>query len=331
MAARDRSLDTIRGLAILLVLIGHYLHAAPFSVAGAPAGTWVQDFGHGGVLLFFLLSGYLIWTTAQRAPAPAFLLRRFSKIVPAYWANVLFVAIMGSLVAVFPSFGMRDVLGNLAFLEGSFGVAAMSGVYWTLIVEVKFYVLFALVHYTPLRQLFWLVPFAAVAVNVGAFLALGRSSTFLTYLPAFFIGAAIAAREKKIVADWFVAALAAATMLNLGLGATHRGWPAAAFLALDIAVFLGVRRAGVSIGWLAGLGVVSYSIYLYHMTLGQPLLEAFGPTAGALWPLLLAAVTASMLALSWLSWRWIEGPGVAVARRWEAVRPSASAPPAPLP
>jgi peptidoglycan/LPS O-acetylase OafA/YrhL len=104
-------------------------------------------------------------------------------------------------------------------------------------------------------------------------------------------------------------------MLNLGLAAAFRGQAAAVFLALDIAVFLAARRSGFSVGWLAWLGVVSYSVYLYHMTLGQPLLETFGPSAGALWPLLLAGVTLAMLAASWLSWRHVEGPGVAAARR----------------
>jgi peptidoglycan/LPS O-acetylase OafA/YrhL len=315
--SRDQSLDTVRGLAILFVLLGHFLHAAPFAIGGVAVATFVRDFGHGGVLLFFLLSGYLIWTTAQRAPAPVFLIRRFGKIAPAYWVNVLFVALMGALVPIFPAFGWKDILGNIAFLEGSLGVAPMSGVYWTLIVEVKFYVLFALLFYSPLRPLFWLAPFAAVAANIGAFAMLGRSSTFLTYLPAFFIGAAIAAHESKAVAGWLVAAVALATMLNLGFAAAHRGPAAALFLAFDIAVFLLARRSGFALGWLAWLGVVSYSVYLYHMTLGQPLLETFGPTAGALWPPLLAAVTAAMLAVSWLSWRYVEGPGVAAARRLE--------------
>jgi peptidoglycan/LPS O-acetylase OafA/YrhL len=317
--ARSQSLDTIRGIAILLVLIGHFLHAAPFAVAGVKAGVWVQDFGHGGVLLFFLLSGYLIWTTAQRAPARTFLLRRFAKIAPAYWVNVLFVAAMGALVWFFPRFGPTDILGNLAFLEGSLGVMPMSGVYWTLIVEVKFYLLFALVFYSPLRPLFWLVPFAAVAANLAAVAYLGRGSTFLTYLPAFFIGAGIAAMDRKLVPVWMLALIAAATVIGLGVGATHRGWPAAVFLAIDLALFLAIQRAAIEVRWLAWLGIVSYSVYLYHMTLGQPVLETFGPTAGWLWPLLLAGVTAAVLAASWLSYRFVETAGVAAGRRIEGL------------
>jgi peptidoglycan/LPS O-acetylase OafA/YrhL len=315
--ARNRSLDTIRGIAILLVLVGHYLHAAPFSVLGSKVGAWVQDFGHGGVLLFFLLSGYLIWTTAQRVEAPVFLLRRFAKIAPAYWVNVLFVAAGGALVAFFPSFGARDVIGNLLFLEGSFGVAPMSGVYWTLIVEVKFYILFALVFYSPLRPLFWLTPFAAVAANLAAIALLGRSSTFLTYLPAFFVGAGLAAFDRKTLAAPLLGLVAAAAVLSLAATATHRAWPAAAFLLVDIGLFLLIHRRGMALGPLAWLGVVSYSVYLYHMTLGQPILEAFKAVEGPMWLLLLAGVAIAVLAVSWLSWRWVETAGVAAGRRIE--------------
>jgi peptidoglycan/LPS O-acetylase OafA/YrhL len=229
---------------------------------------------------------------------------------------------MGAMVPIFPAFGLKDILGNLMFLEGSLGVAPMSGVYWTLVVEVKFYILFALVFYSPARPLLWLVPLAAVAANLAAAAMLGRSSTFLTYLPAFFIGAGFAAMDRRMLAPWALASIAMATMLGLGFGAAFRGWPAAAFLAVDIVLFMAVRRFGWSVGWLAWLGVISYSVYLYHMTLGQPLLETFGPAAGLLWPLLLAGVTAAMLALSWLSWRFIETPAVLAARRLERPTPS---------
>jgi peptidoglycan/LPS O-acetylase OafA/YrhL len=318
--ARNQSLDTLRGLAILLVLIGHYAHSAPYAAGGVKAGAWTQDFGQGGVLLFFLLSGYLIWTTAQKVPAPVFLLRRFAKIVPAYWVNVLFVAGAGALIPVFPAFGIKDTLGNLLFLEGSLGVTALSGVYWTLVVEVKFYLLFALVFFTPLKRLFWLVPLVAVAINIAAFGLTGRPSTLLTYLPVFFIGAGLAAMGRKALPAWAVVLIAAAALAGVAICAPYRGWQTAVFLALDIGLFLALPRLGFAEKRLAWLGVVSYSIYLYHMTLGQPLLDWLGPMSGALWPVLLAGVAALVLAVSWLSWRWVELAGVAVARRWEGKR-----------
>ena len=137
-ASRDQPLDTLRGAAIGLVLAGHYLQYAPYTVGGLPLGRWLQDFGQGGVLLFFMLSGYLIYTTAQGRDATTFLTKRFAKIVPAYWVNVAFVLLAGWLLAGFPRFALKDALGNLAFLEGSLGIESLSGVYWTLVVEVKF-------------------------------------------------------------------------------------------------------------------------------------------------------------------------------------------------
>ncbi len=314
---RNPSLDTLRGLAILLVLIGHYGKFAPYDVAGQRFGDWVTDFGHGGVLLFFVLSGFLIWSRAQTVVGPVFLLRRFAKIVPAYWVNVAFVALAGLCVSFFPAFGLRDTLGNLLFLEGSFGIIPLSGIYWTLVIEVKFYLLFALVFFTPLRPLLWLVPLAAFAANTAAFMALGRASTFLIYLPAFFVGAALAAQGRDPWAKGMLPVCVALTALGLALFAPFRGWQAAVFFALDAALFWVVYRGGFEVRWLALLGVISYSVYLYHTTLGYPLLAEYGPGLGAAWPALLVGVVLLVGAVSWLSWRFVEQRGVALARGFE--------------
>jgi peptidoglycan/LPS O-acetylase OafA/YrhL len=316
-AQRNTSLDTLRGLAILFVLIGHYTKFAPYAVAGYSLESWFTDFGHGGVILFFMLSGYLIWTKGQENPAPVFLLRRFAKIVPAYWMNVLFVAAAGLLIWLFPAFGLKDTLGNLLFLGGSMGISPLSGVYWTLIVEVKFYLLFALVFYTPLRRFFWLVPLAAVAVNLFLFFTIQRASTLLIYLPIFFIGAAIAAVERQKLTFTVVLALAAISMIGLALAAPHRGWQAAVFLAVDLALFWALYRYQIGQRHLAWLGVISYSVYLYHTTLGFPLLEAFGPSFGALWPVWMALVLLLVGVVSWLSYHSIELRFVRLARRLE--------------
>jgi peptidoglycan/LPS O-acetylase OafA/YrhL len=316
--ARNPSLDTLRGLAILLVLIGHYGKFAPYDLAGSRFGDWVTDFGHGGVLLFFVLSGFLIWSRAQHVPVRVFLLRRFAKIVPAYWLNVLFVAVAGALIAFFPSFGVQDTLGNLLFLEGALGVQPLSGIYWTLVIEVKFYLLFALVFFSKLRPLFWLVPLGAFAANAAAMVVFGRASTFLIYLPAFFVGAALAAQGRDPWATRMLPVCVALTALGLALYAPFRGWQAAVFCVVDAAAFWAVYRSGFQVRWMALLGVISYSVYLYHTTLGYPLLEHFGPALGAAWPLVLAAVILLVGGVSWLSWRIIEQRGVELARRLES-------------
>ncbi len=319
-AQRNASLDTLRGLAILFVLIGHYTKYAPYDLAGLPLSDAFTDFGLGGVTLFFMLSGYLIWTKGQENPAPVFLLRRFAKIVPAYWVNVLFVSLTGLLIWFFPAFGLKDTLGNLLFLGGSMGINPLSGVYWTLIVEVKFYLLFALVFYTPLKRLFWLVPLAAVVINLALLFTIQRASTLLVYLPVFFIGAAIAAVERQKLTFPVVVVLAAISMVGIALAAPHRGWQTAVFLAFDLVLFWGLCRNQIGQRHFAWLGVISYSVYLYHTTFGFPLLEAFGPSFGMFWPVLLALVLLLVGVVSWLSHHHIEVRFVRLARRLEAHR-----------
>jgi peptidoglycan/LPS O-acetylase OafA/YrhL len=314
---RDLSLDTIRGLAILLVLIGHYAKFAPYEVSGRPAGSWFTDFGQGGVLLFFMLSGYLIWATAQGRSWPVFLVRRLAKIFPAYWVNVIFVFAAGLTISFYPAFSLRDMLGNLLMLQPNFGISALSGVYWTLILEVKFYLLFAIIFYSPLRVGFWLAPVVAAAINLGMAGYLGRSSLFLTYLPVFFIGAAISAVARGKLSGWMIWALAAVAISNLAGTAAYRPWAAATFLLVNVLLFLIIFRSGWGQRHLASLGVISYSVYLYHTTLGYPLLERFGPAFGMAWLLLLGAVVAMVLLVSWLSYRQIELRFVGLGRKLE--------------
>ena len=91
---RISSLDTLRGAAILMVIFGHFL---PLSIPLGRADYHVSSLGRGGVLLFFLLSGYLVFRNVERQNTVTFLSRRLFKIFPAYWVNVVFVLILGLL------------------------------------------------------------------------------------------------------------------------------------------------------------------------------------------------------------------------------------------
>jgi peptidoglycan/LPS O-acetylase OafA/YrhL len=72
-AARDRSLDAVRGLAALSVVLCHYLNI----LTGLPLGTMLMSLaalpplsllvtGYGAVILFFVLSGYVLTLSLMR-------------------------------------------------------------------------------------------------------------------------------------------------------------------------------------------------------------------------------------------------------------------------
>lgn len=78
--ARIPSLDVLRGIAISMVIFGHFI---PARIALGVASYHVSSFGRGGVLLFFLLSGYLVFRNIEKQDAVTFISRRLFKIFPA--------------------------------------------------------------------------------------------------------------------------------------------------------------------------------------------------------------------------------------------------------
>ncbi len=100
--------------------------------------------GHLGVYLFFMISGFVILMTA-RDDLPAFLISRASRLYPAFWAccTLTFLAIVALGAPRFTASIWRYV-ANLSMLGEFIGVANIDGVYWSIFVEIRFYLLVAI-------------------------------------------------------------------------------------------------------------------------------------------------------------------------------------------
>lgn len=151
-AGRDLALEGLRGFAALMVFYAHL--SAPMTRLDpgyAPSPFWWRfEFATGAVLLFFVLSGYVIGLTNQRpASAPAvrdFWRRRFWRLFP---INALAV---GLAWVALPATAPGTLLGNLLFLQNSqplFGLRvpllAANPNLWSLHYEVIYYLLFPVV------------------------------------------------------------------------------------------------------------------------------------------------------------------------------------------
>lgn len=88
-ATRLQALDGWRGLAVLAVLLGHFVPGL-----GTDAPVWGVNLGRVGVELFFALSGCLmapmLFGPVRVLPLGTFARRRFARIVPSMW---LFLAV----------------------------------------------------------------------------------------------------------------------------------------------------------------------------------------------------------------------------------------------
>jgi peptidoglycan/LPS O-acetylase OafA/YrhL len=147
--AYDYALEGLRGLAALWVAYSH-IFFYEFKLDPAyhpvfPFGTFFNA-AHGGILIFFALSGYVIGLTNQLpfscSNAIRYLLRRFIRLYPIYLVAVA----LGVLSA--PTDTWKTITGNLIFLQGPISaLLSGNGVLWTLHYEVVYYIIFLAVWY----------------------------------------------------------------------------------------------------------------------------------------------------------------------------------------
>ncbi len=342
---RLHSLDWIRGLAALAVVLYHAEAAARLHLPSQPPPPpgdpgW---FGYGwiGVPVFFVLSGYVIpQSLQQRGRSPgAFLAGRFWRLYPTYLALTLvllgLLALEGAIGLPAEPLTPAKLLSSLAFGWGS-NQRAYLYVGWTLFWESLFYLLVA-----PLAPRLGrigpglpLALFLLVAAAAWLVPGPGGLSQSLIYLSSFAAGLGGWALGLRPPGAGGLLAFASGLLLLL-LGPSDPGFSrVAAATALLLPLLVAAERRGFGgfrLAPMLGLGTVSYSLYLVQVIslplAIQPcaaLLRRLGLTALLPAPLLQALAIgvglAVSLAAAWLSWRLLErglAPwGEARWRRW---------------
>ena len=154
LAQRFGYIDAQRGLAALLVI---WLHATDAfrQLPTPPVGELFYAFsaaidtGRVGVILFFAISGFVIPSSLRAVSNKTkpdalriFVVRRVFRLYPAYWVSVLGAALMGMFLMT--PFSPQTVLLNLTMIQSIFGAPDVLGLYWTLRLELIFYIACAL-------------------------------------------------------------------------------------------------------------------------------------------------------------------------------------------
>lgn len=164
------SMDGMRGLAALAVLLYHVAYLSGRPELGDGTARRLLISGYVGVDFFFVISGFLLFLPVvvggSLGNLRAYARRRAARILPAYY-----VALLGT-TALLPLLTSADVdrphesvagagnlLLHLTFLQHSVGLAlglpegfGVNGVVWTLALEVTFYLLLPLVAVRFLRH-----------------------------------------------------------------------------------------------------------------------------------------------------------------------------------
>lgn len=319
-----------RGLAVLLVVLYHFTDRIPHQFMGSPTPPLVQEqIGKIGILIFFVISGYLITKSLMGTKdVAAFYAKRISRIWPLFIVASITVYIAMKVLnpPVVPgeysfyeeSRSFMDLIGSLFFLN-DLGFEWMDGAYWSILVELKFYFfigMFAVVFKDQFVRVFCITALVLSSVDFlilivdrapGRDLAFDSAdrlrpiSAFLhgilisQYLPYFAVGVAMAGRLTDGLLASLIGMAVVMTLISLRQQAFVMDqnvlfvFLVAAFVALDY--FLLQSRVFL---WI---GNYSYSIYLFHQMVGLSITKMLTPAIG-----IDLAILSGLTAITLIAW-----------------------------
>ena len=141
-------IDALRGLAALYVVMYHLVLLPTPDLKMSPIFANIISFGGSGVVLFFVISGFTMAYLSRRREGEEngtakFFIRRFFRIMPLYYAWLIFYPIY-FLVSANARRSLTDILLSISMLFNLIpskyeGIVPAS---WTLGIEILFYLVF---------------------------------------------------------------------------------------------------------------------------------------------------------------------------------------------
>lgn len=303
-ANRLHELDALRFLAAASVVVYHMTYTNSARVT-YPEVDAVTRFGYIGVNLFFIISGFVILWSAQGRTPVAFAISRFSRLYPIFW-----VSILATSAVIWHAYGItiRQVLLNATMFSGYLGTSYIDVVYWTLQIELKFYLLVFILLAVGKIGRAEACAFGWIALTALATAVPRIPGTGLILFPygSYFAAGMILFQVWTKGLTWLRgAALAVSLLLSMHQAtvqmddfvyhATAGRWVPAAVIACVYILLLGVATHRVTLRWPAActaLGASTYPLYLLHNRIGHAILGALPLTR---WPALAITLAAIVL------------------------------------
>jgi len=329
-ASRLEFLDFLRCMAAFSVLIQHACEKL------FPSFAWFTShyfqFGVFGVTLFFLCSGFVIPVSLEKTHSlRKFWVNRVFRLYPLYLGSMIItLVLMAARGAALPS--VTDILANLTMLQKFLGTPSILHLYWTLSLEMAFYIMVSLVFLAGwLRKSVSLVLISlAVSLLVGIvctqvfhLFTQGWGTAF--YFSTMFIGFLYYRRhQRKVSAAVFatvvisaLVVLLAITYFNLYGKDKPEAMGTLSFLPVTTAIAGAYLLFTLSFvlrriqypSFLLTLGVISYSLYLVQATVFTVIPVSPNPY------LTVTCWIAAIILISFVTYRVIEAPFMGLGKK----------------
>ncbi|HEY9744738.1 MAG TPA: acyltransferase [Oculatellaceae cyanobacterium] len=228
-AGRIEWLDSLRGIASLMVMLLHYYHRVLLALVPVAGGTvaiqaslekkvlshtidfykgtefystiqhitpWIYgfwDLGKIGVVAFFFISGYVIAYTLNRlktAPVRSFIISRFFRLYPVFWVSLAMMLCLRALTGHF--YPLEQILANITMFNKFVLIPDINGVAWTLQIELGFYILAVLFYMRKLsKNATSIVTAIYLFLGTALVLAFAKAKTGIDFPLAFPLGLSV--------------------------------------------------------------------------------------------------------------------------------------------
>lgn len=329
-AQRFHEIDLLRGVACAAVVMFHYLSHGPR--VGWMAQTFVPEvdsiarYGYLGVHLFFVISGFVILMSAQAATPREFVASRVARLYPALWIGASITAGTAWLLSAQEfSISLPNFLANLTMFPHWLNVPYVDGAYWSLAVELHFYLyVWLALQLKQMHRVEWLL-LAWLGVSALNLIRAAWPAEFwldAKWAPLFVAGGTFflirtrgmtTRRAVLLLASWVLA-----TLYAVRAAGADNPWIVAGVITTIFTVFLGIafdawRLPRSRLTVMAG--ALTYPVYVIHQFFGVMVYDKIhSMNAGA--AVALGLTTLLVLVIGWTIHRFIEKPLGPRLRKW---------------
>ncbi|WP_143596745.1 acyltransferase family protein [Synechococcus sp. BDU 130192] len=315
-------INGLRGLAALAVALFHYIGA---SYDSKPL---FFEYGRHGVELFFIISGFVIFFSLNsKKNILNFIKARFIRLFPIFWFCVPITFIITTLYG--PDERKVSVLHfllNFFMMPKFLGIKFVDGAYWTLQIELFFYIVIALIFYFLKRFRFVLVYFCLITLTyaltnsfginefINTFDSLLLKSTYwrlyglfiVEYSHLFLIGISIySIRILNYKVGYLTLVFANIAALT---SSTYDFYVVLCVTSIFcFAQLLFYLKKFLSLQFFQWLGFISYPFYLLHMNIGRIIIQKLSELLGNV-EVSIARGLAVMLAAAHLVAYFVDSP-----------------------
>jgi len=340
---RFGEVDSLRAIACALVIIYHTIGFFD-GIASNSYGLSVFSRGLGvlGVLLFFAISGYVVPSSLRGTRVRGvkkFAIRRFFRLWPTFWLSLILI-----FLADYNQFSVRQLLVGGTMFPSLFGVSAIGGHFWTLEVELIFYIIVALLFGVfrtlcrtivvpayliiivwclswdspPEKQGYWIrLPiFLSIMFYGTCCRELMKENLSFIHKKTSYYRASMIGFVTAIVSTWPIQGIYFGFIEN-DFYQVKAGF---VMLASILGFLFWVLFFRMQIEWLSRVGRWTYSAYLFHWLILYSILSKFSAyLRGWPLPLYIVLVLGISFGVGAIAYRWIEQPSDRLGRRFSEI------------